>query len=113
MAKYAVLKKERDEAVKRAVEAERLSRKEEVDRIQAELERTQMQLRVARQEARDEAVLSGRLGAILYNLFSMFADVSYGGSRTPAWRRSASTGQCLVQERQRRCATRTTTTRAR
>jgi hypothetical protein len=36
MARYADLKRERDEAIERAVEAERLSLRTEVDRIRAE-----------------------------------------------------------------------------
>lgn len=38
MARYADLKRERDEAVRRAVEAERFSRKAEVDRLERQLE---------------------------------------------------------------------------
>lgn len=61
MAKYAHLKAERDDAIQRAVEAERFSRKEEVDRLQADLD-------AAENSIRAEAALTGRLGAELMRL---------------------------------------------
>lgn len=56
--KYAHLKQQRDEAIRRAVEAERLSRKEEVDRLECSLAQ-------ARANAREEAALAGRVAAEL------------------------------------------------
>lgn len=65
MAKYAVLKQERDDAIARAVEAERLSMKEEVDRVthefrvrEAELqaEVLQLKIKIANQKAECRAL---------------------------------------------------------
>lgn len=56
--KYAHLKEQRDDAIRRAVEAERLSRKTEVDRLQAALAD-------AEEDAKREGVLAARLAAEL------------------------------------------------
>lgn len=52
--KYADLKRERDEAIARAVEAERLSRKEELDRIveQHAIEIDHLEKLIAKKSAR-------------------------------------------------------------
>ena len=59
--KYRNLKNERDDAVRRAIEAERLSKKTEVDRLQAALSS-------AEDDAEREGVLAARLGAELMRL---------------------------------------------
>lgn len=59
--KYAHLKAQRDDAIRRAVEAERLSRKDELDRLQAELASVE-------EKAAAEGKLVGRLGAELMTL---------------------------------------------
>ena len=59
--KYAHLKEQRDDAIRRAVEAERLSRKTEVDRLRAALTN-------AEEDAKREGVLAARLAAELMRL---------------------------------------------
>jgi len=58
--RYRDLKDQRDDAIRRAVEAERLSRKEEVDRLRALLDA--------------EAAESGRLAAALYQRQELFLE---------------------------------------
>ena len=59
--KYAHLKEQRDDAIRRAVEAERMSRKTEVERLQTALTN-------AEEDAKREGVLAARLAAELMRL---------------------------------------------
>ncbi len=59
--KYAHLKEQRDDAIRRAVEAERMSRKTEVERLQTALTN-------AEEDAKREGVLAARLAAKLMGL---------------------------------------------
>jgi len=77
--KYADLKRERDEANERAVEAERLSRKEEVDRLikahAAEVERLRNE--IAQRDSLLEEI-ADRLGGVGTSLSVLSAEITRG-----------------------------------